>query len=160
MKNNNYVYGTSAKEIQYDVYKENKVLKEKKKYRSNRFKKIKIIFLILLLFQASFIVMYRYALITDLNFKICKLEKEYESIKDDNTRLKIMVEKNTDLSKIRVVAEEKINMQKPDKYQVVHIRIPKNNFTVISEAYKDKEKNDSLTVLLLAKVDAIKKIFE
>lgn len=160
MNNNDYVYGSSAKKIQYDVYEENKVLKEKKKYRSNRFKKTRIVFSILLVFLTGFVVMYRYALITDLNYKISRLEKEYETIKNDNSRLKVAVEKNTDLSRIKTTAEERMNMQKPDKYQIVHIRVPKNNFTVISETYKNKQENNHFIALLLTKVDMIRKIFE
>ncbi len=160
MKNNDYVYGTSAKKIQYDVYEENKVLKEKKKYRSNRFTKIKIVFSILLVFLAGFVVMYRYALITDLNYKISRLEKEYNNLKDDNSRLKIAIEKDTDLSRIKSTAEERLDMQKPDKYQIVHIRVPKNNFTITSETYKNKQGNNHFIALLLTKVDVIKKLFE
>jgi len=160
MKNDNYVYGTSAKKIQYDVYEENKVLKEKKKYRSNRFIKLKIVFSILLVFIAGFIVMYRYALITDLNYKISKLEKEYENLKDDNLRLKIAIEKDTDLSKIKTIAEERLCMQKPDKYQIIHIRVPKNNFTVTSDTYKNNTENNRIIALILTKADVIKHLFD
>lgn len=160
MRNNDYVYGTSAKKVQYDVYEENEVLKEKKKYRSNRGIKAKIVFSILLVFSTIFIVMYRYALITNINYEISKLEKEYKSLKDDNSRLKIAIEKETDLSKVKSIAEERLGMQSPDKYQIVHIRVPKSNYTVTSETYKSNAESNHFIAMILTKVDALKKLFE
>ncbi|NSW90517.1 MAG: cell division protein FtsL [Firmicutes bacterium] len=160
MKNNDYVYGTLAKQIQYDVYEENEVLKEKKKYRLNRITKFKAVVSILLIFALGFIVAYRYALITDLNYKISKLEREYENLRDENSRLKVAVEKDTDLPRIKEAAEKKLGMQKPDKYQIVYIRVPKSNFTVTSETYKNSIKNNNLLAVILTKVDIIKKLFD
>jgi cell division protein FtsL len=164
MKKNDYMYGTSAEKIRDEIYETNKVLKEKRKYRLNRAAKTKMFFSILFLFVLGFLVAYRYALITDLNFSLCRLQTQYEKLRSENSRLKIAIEKDTDLSKIKNIAETKLNMQKPDKYQVVYIRVPKSNFTVISNDYKNNTKNNAnkndLFAVILNKADIIRKLLD
>lgn len=163
MKNGDYVHGTSARKIQYsqyDVYEKNQVLKEKKKYRSNRFIKIKVVLSVLLVSFVGFTAIYRYALITDLNYKISKLKTEHKNLVNDNLRLRIAIEKNTDLAEIKSVAENRLGMQKPDKYQIVYIRVPKDNFTVASDTYKYKEENHQFLTSILNKVDIFKRLLE
>lgn len=169
MKNSDYVHGTSARKIQhnqygqhdqYDVYEKNRVLKEKRKYRSNRFVKIKVVLSVLLVSVIGFTAIYRYALITDLNYKINKLKVEHKELVNDNLRLRIAIEKNTDLAEIKSVAENRLSMQKPDKYQIIYIRIPKDNFTVASDTYKNKEENRQFLTSILNKVDIFKRLLE
>jgi len=159
-KRNNYVYGTAAEKIEYDVYKHNEVLKEKKKYRANRLIKVKMVAGILLLFSLGLIVMYRYALIAEINFKISSKEKQYEELKNENSRLKVAIENETNLSKITQVAQNELGMQKPDKYQIVYIEVPKTSFTVTSEQYKDNDgKASTFLAELVNKIEMFMKLF-
>jgi len=159
-KRNNYVYGTAAEKIEYDVYEHNEVLKEKKKYRANRLIKVKMVAGILLLFSLGLIVMYRYALIAEINFKISSKEKQYEELKNENSRLKVAIENETNLSKITQVAQNELGMQKPDKYQIVYIEVPKTSFTVTSEQYKDNAgKASTFLAELVNKIEMFMKLF-
>ncbi|HOJ10800.1 MAG TPA: cell division protein FtsL [Clostridiales bacterium] len=158
-KNNKYVYGTAAEKIQYDVYEKNKVLKEKKQYKANNAIKLKMVASILLAFLIGFAVMYRYALIADMNYKISNMERQYEKLKNENSRLKVAIENETNLSRISEIAQNELGMQKPDKYQIVHIRVPKTSYTVISDAYKNTTAKENLFVELVRKGVAIKKLF-
>jgi len=159
-KRNNYVYGTAAEKIEYDVYEHNEVLKEKKKYRANRLIKVKMVVGILLLFSLGLIVMYRYALIAEINFKISSKEKQYEELKNENSRLKVAIENETNLSKITQVAQNELGMQKPDKYQIVYIEVPKTSFTVTSEQYKDNAgKASTFLAELVNKIEMFMKLF-
>ena len=159
-KRNNYVYGTAAEKIEYDVYEHNEVLKEKKKYRANRLIKVKMVVGILLLFSLGLIVMYRYALIAEINFKISSKEKQYEELKNENSRLKVAIENETNLSKITQVAQNELGMQKPDKYQIVYIEVPKTSFTVTSEQYKDNDgKASTFLAELVNKIEMFMKLF-
>ena len=159
-KRNNYVYGTAAEKIEYDVYEHNEVLKEKKKYRANRLIKVKMVVGILLLFSLGLIVMYRYALIAEINFKISSKEKQYEELKNENSRLKVAIENETNLSKITQVAQNELGMQKPDKYQIVYIDVPKTSFTVTSEQYKDNAgKASTFLAELVNKIEMFMKLF-
>lgn len=127
-----YVNGTSAEKIQYDVYQENKVLKAKKNYKENNKLKYRMVLCILTVFAISCTVMYRYALITEMNYKLDKTYKIFNEIKDENQRLKVDIKKGTDLSVIKEIAEKKLGMQKPDKYQIAYVRVPKSDFTKLA----------------------------
>ncbi|HHW48103.1 MAG TPA: cell division protein FtsL, partial [Clostridiaceae bacterium] len=107
--------------------------------------------MLMVVFCMFFLIMYRYAMITELNYEIVEAESDYNKIKDNNARLMVEIEKETDLRKIKEIAEEKLNMKKPDKFQTVYISVPKNDFTVVADAYKetgDKENTNILTALL------------
>ncbi|WP_010252195.1 FtsB/FtsL family cell division protein [Acetivibrio cellulolyticus] len=156
----NYIQGTAARKLEYDVYEENKVLSEKKKQRVNNKVKVKVVFALLVIFSLSGLVMYRYALITDLNYKISKKMNEYTEIKNDNTRLTVKLESELDLQKVRQIAEENLGMQKPDKYQYTYVKVPKSDFTTASNEINDEEKTDeNIFYSLLSKVDKLTRFF-
>ena len=154
-KGSNYVYGTAAEKIEYDVYEHNEVLKEKKRMRNNAKAKWKGVFGIMIIFSLCFVLMYRYALITEMSLTATKSEKEYNEIKNENSRLRVEIEKQTDIDTIKKIAEEKLDMHKPEKNQIVYIYVPKNDYTVVSEDYETKEElqNKGMLATLLDKVD-------
>ncbi|NMB98393.1 MAG: cell division protein FtsL [Clostridiaceae bacterium] len=159
-KKNSYVYGTAAEKLEYDVYEHNKVLKEKKKYKSNRIVKAKMVAGILLIFSLALVTMYRYALIADINFRISSKERQYEELRNENSRLKVAIENKTNLEKITQIAKNDLGMQKPDKYQIVHIEVPKNSFTVTSEQYRySSDKNTTFLAELVNRIEIFMKIF-
>lgn len=132
----NYVYGSTAEKIKYDVYEENKVLREKKRQRNNYKLKVKLVFSILLAFTAGLTIMYRYAVITQLNYKVNSAYEEYNNLKNKNVKLKAEIESQIDLQKVKEYAQSELGMQKPDKYQVVYVNIPSSDYTEISDTYK------------------------
>ena len=46
-KDYEYISGSAARKLEYDVYRENKVLKAKKRYKSNRTAKLKLVLSVL-----------------------------------------------------------------------------------------------------------------
>lgn len=133
-KEKNYVYGSAAPKIEYNVYEENKVLKAKKNQRANNRIKFKMVFTIFIVFLAFFSIIYMYAQITEVNYKLNKLNKEYNNIKNDNIQTKLEMEKNLDLNRVREIAQTRLDMQKPDKYQIVYLKVPKSDVTKVAEA--------------------------
>ncbi len=141
----NYVYGTAAEKIQYDVYEENNVLKAKKKQKAYNKIKLKVVMLILLAFGLCLTVIVRYAMITELNYSINKELKKYNEIKNENSRLKVAIDKDLDLGRIKETAEKKLGMQKPDKYQIVYMKVAKNDYTEVADTYRNVNKaNNSM----------------
>lgn len=143
----NYIYGTSPKKIEYDVYEENKVLKSKKKAKSHRKIKIKSVGCILVVFFMFLAVITRYAQITELNYQLNKTNKQYVTLKNENSRLKAEIDNQTDLNKIRELAESRIGMHKPDKYQIVYIKVPKNDFTKVIKDTNSQGSSDLLAMV-------------
>jgi cell division protein FtsL len=148
--NKSYVYGSAAKKLEYDVYEENKVLKAKKLTRLNNKYKFKVVCMILLVFTIVLAVIFRYAMITELSYNIDKSVKQYGELKDEHSRLMVEIEKATDLNKIRDLAERKLGMHEPDKYQVVYIRVPKSDFTKVADAQAEKASGNNFILSVLA----------
>lgn len=146
----NYVYGSTAEKIKYyDVYEENKVLKEKRKQRNNHKLKVKLVLLILLAFAAGLTIMYRYAVITQLSYKVSNAYEQYNNLKNKNTKLKAEIESQIDLQKVKEYAENELGMQKPDKYQIVYVNIPSSDYTEISDIYKKQALGNQNTLTRL-----------
>jgi len=139
--NNKYVYGSVAENIKndiYDPYEENAVLKSKKKARSNAKLKSKIVFNIFIIFGMCAIIMFRYAQISQLNYDSNKLSKQHVTIQNENKRISIEIEKAMSLKNIREVAENNLNMHKPDKSQIVYVNVPREDLTIL--ANKDQSR--------------------
>lgn len=139
--NNKYVYGSVAENIQndiYDPYEENAVLKSKKVARSNAKLKTKIIFYILIIFSMCATTMFRYAQTSQLNYESNKLSKQYVAIQNENELLSIKIQNAKSLSKIREVAENNLQMHKPEKSQIIYINVPKEDVTITASKKQSK----------------------
>lgn len=150
-----YVYGTAARKLEYDVYEENKVLKRKKQANRDNKAKVKVVFSVFIVFVSCLMLMYRYAVITDLNYRISESYKHYNDIRNENSRLVVEIGKEMSLTKVKEIAEKRLGMQKPDRYQVVHIRVPKSDFTVVADTYKSADKTAESTFAVL--IDRVRK---
>jgi cell division protein FtsL len=147
-----YINGSLARKLEYDVYEENKVLKAKRKQKSNNRAKFNLILIIFVVFSLVFLIIYRYAFITELNYNIDSSIRKYNEIKNENSILKVDIEKDTDLSKIMQIAEEKLGMHKPDKFQVVKVNVPKNDYSIVSLKYDYSGNNSNLFGLITDKL--------
>ena len=130
-KDYNYINGNAARQLDYDVYEENKVLKAKKQYKNNRAAKLKLVLSIISVFAAGLLIVFRFALITQMSYNINESEKTYNKIRNENSLIRMQVEKDADLTRIKELAETKLGMQKPDKSQIVYVRVPKSDYTVV-----------------------------
>lgn len=128
---NIYVNGSAAEKVKYDVYEENKVLKEKKKYKTNRIVKLKAVFMCIILFGGLFLLIYRYAMITEINNNIIKAEKDYTKLSNENSITRVVIDKQLDINNIKEIAETRLGMQKPDRSQVIYLDIPRTDTTVV-----------------------------
>jgi cell division protein FtsL len=145
----NYISGTAAKKIEYDVYEENEILRAKKRTKSSNINKLKTTGYILVIFTIGLVLVYRYALITEIYYGLNILEKEYSEIKNENSRLRVAIETKTDLTQIKEFAEQSLGLQEPDRHQIVYIRIPKNDYTTVAGSYCDLERSRRNTFAML-----------
>ncbi|NLD48984.1 MAG: cell division protein FtsL [Clostridiaceae bacterium] len=159
IKDKGYVHGTAAEKLGYDIYEENKVLKAKRHQRSNNKIKLKTVLMIFILFSFGCIVMYRYALITETNYKIEKKLLEYNEAKNNNIRLKVQIDEDVNSLKIEEKAVKELGMHKPDKYQITYVKVPRNDFTFVSEeAIQEKRKNSNVFEKLVSDVSSLMKL--
>lgn len=159
IKDKSYVHGTAAEKLSYDVYEENKVLKAKRNQRSNNKIKFKTVLMLFVLFSFGCVIMYRFAQITETNYQIQKKLAEYNEAKNENIRLKVKIEEDLNNFKIEERAIKELGMQKPDKYQITYVKVPRSDFTIVSEeAIQEKRNNSSVFEKLVSDVSNLVKL--
>ena len=160
-KDYEYIQGSAARQLQYDVYEENKVLKAKKRYRNNRKIKFRIVLSILSVLAAGLLVMYRFALITQLSYDINKVEKQYNELRNKNAILKVQIETGTNLTEIKELAESRLGMKKPDRSQIVYIMVPRDDYTVVmNSSDKESDGGGNIFKAVINKAAALIKLLE
>lgn len=159
-KDYEYVQGSLARQLEYDVYEENQVLKAKKQYKSNRKIKLRMVMAILAVLSAGLAVMCRYAIITKVSYDINQKQKLYDEIRNENSMLRVEIETGTDLAEIRETAENRLGMQMPDKSQIIYIKVPRNDYTVNMASNTESEKDYSTVPGFINKAAGLLKLFE
>lgn len=160
-KDYEYMHGSAARELDYDVYAENKVLKAKKQYKNNRKAKFKLVISILAVLVAGLAVVCRFALITQISYNINENEKHYNELRNENSRIRVQVEQETDLTSIRQLAESRLEMQMPDKSQIVYINVEKNDHTVvINTEDEEAEGNANMFSAFISKFAGLFSLFK
>ncbi|TYQ13055.1 UNVERIFIED_CONTAM: hypothetical protein Cloal_4104 [Acetivibrio alkalicellulosi] len=154
IKDKSYIHGTAARKLEYDVYKENKVLSAKRKQRNNNKIKVKYVFALLLVFCLGCFVMYRYVQITEQNYKIDKQIIQYNEIKNENVSIKVDIESSMDLRSIEKKAQE-LGLQRPDRHQIVYVSVPRNNSALVLDDVKLQEENEGIFRSLLSNIKKV-----
>jgi len=144
----------------YDVYEENKVLKEKKRYKSSRKVKLKMVMAIIAVLTAGLTVMWRYAIITKMSYDISHKENVYSELRNENAILRVHIETMTNLTEVKDVAENKLGMQMPSKSQIVYVKIPRNDYTVLMKTQEETADDGSVLKAVLNKVQGLARLFE
>ncbi len=156
----NYVYGNTAEklEVGYSELPQERIIKRKKiikKTKSNIKAKLKMVSLVLLSFSLCLILMYRYAIITQLSYDLNKKTASYEKFQDSNTKLQIEIEEQVSLDRVKLVAEEKLGMHKPNKYQIVNVGVPRESYTQIRDGYEFAKQKENIFLALIDKVGKV-----
>lgn len=157
---NSHFDGNAARKIEYDVYKENVVLKQKRKFRTHGRITARVLAVVFLVFMMGFTIMYRYALLTEMNYDIEQLNRKYTEMKNDNSMLKVKIGEQTVLEKVGEVAGNKLGMTVPVNSQMVQVRVPGEDYTKVSEEYTDREPStlEGVFAVLIDKVSRISKL--
>jgi len=82
---------------------------------------------------------------------INSLNSDLRDIKLQNSTLKADISEQLDLKYIEKLAVEKLNMAKPNKYQIVYIDVPKSNYTIQHDKTKPEDSNKENTLLVSIK---------
>lgn len=151
MKQRYYVYGSAAPKInEQQSYPQRKQVVRKKttpvpkkavKPEAVSYPVTQIVFCVLVTFAVFFIIIYRYSTITEMNYALAVLNKEYETLKDNNRKLQVSIGSKINQENIRKIAEERLNMKMPDSYQKVPVKVPKVNYSTVSIVEQEQKKN-------------------
>jgi len=83
---------------------------------------------VIFIFSIAFIILLRYAMITEVTENNLLLKKQYEEIAEDNKRINVEIDSNVNLSKVEEIAINRLGMKKPEKYQMVYIDVVGDDF--------------------------------
>lgn len=159
---NRYVYGSAAPQMPQEQNKPQRSSRQPVPGKTRVYTAIpkgKMVFAIMALFAMCFIIIYRFSAIAEYNFRMGTLQSQYDTLRDDIGKLKVDIGTNVNLENVRKIAEERLNMHKPDHYQIVSVSVPKNNYNVvIDQSYIDKTAKQNSSWLEQA-VNAVRSIF-
>jgi hypothetical protein len=130
-----YVYGSTARKIQYDVYKENPILRNKRKVGKYNHIKAKLFLSTLLAFVCGMLIMYRYAVITELNYKIQDARSRFERLENNNLVTRVYIQSQLDLSIVRDMAESRLSMHEPRSEQIIMVHVPRRDYIKRNPSY-------------------------
>lgn len=153
VKSAGYVYGSAAKKLDYDIYEENPVLKNRKKEKEGNKQKAKILTHVGLCCGLALVMMYRYCLLTEMNYNVNKKYNEYKELQNRNIALKVSIEKEADLLKIKEIAQERLDMQTVKKDQIVYVKVPTSDYI----KYGNKDAKKGIGQMITSKISTIKK---
>ncbi|NLX77583.1 MAG: cell division protein FtsL [Clostridiaceae bacterium] len=103
---------------------------------------------IIMVFAVFSVIIYRYSTITEMNYALSALNKEYEALKDSNRKLQVSIGSRINQENIRRIAEERLNMKMPDSYQKIPVKVPKVNYSTLA-VQAQEEKNSPLRTVLM-----------
>lgn len=145
-RKNNITQGSLARKMEthstrdYDESIESiPAIKEIRSKQYKREKKTGMLLRVGVLFAVALLVIFRYARITELGYEYNEYYSQYEELKSDNNTMTAEIEKSINLEAVRKVAEEDLNMHKPEEYQIVQIDVSKPDMTEVTEIQEEEK---------------------
>lgn len=143
-RNSSYIYGSVAPKIPQKTgrYPERKKVTrsvpQKAMPSQSSIPKVQMIFIVVFMVAVSFVILYRYTTISEMNYKMGMLTQEYDKLRDENRALKVDIETRINLDYVKEYAETNLRMHKPDNYQLVLVDVPKSDYSVVvDQSYID-----------------------
>ena len=162
-KRTGYMYGSTAPKLPERVeqpVERQKIRKKEsvaaKPVRSN-IPKAKMITFIILMVAISFVILYRFSALAELNYSMGTLNEELSQLRDENRMLEVDIGTSINLERVKEIAQTRLNMHKPESYQIVLVSVPKNNYSVVvDQAYINETTNK--TSLMDNLINAVKAV--
>jgi len=113
------------KQYAYRDYEEVSLPKNSpKKYR-----KLKQLLSIFLLFSFGIFLLARYSFILEYNHTLNKMENDLKVLRSENQSLMVEIAKNKDIAYIDKIARNELGMKEPAKNQIVYVNLPQEEKT-------------------------------
>ncbi len=162
-KRTGYMYGSTAPKLpeRFEQPVERQKIRKKesvaaKPVRSN-IPKAKMITFIILMVAISFVILYRFSALAELNYSMGTLNEELSQLRDENRMLEVDIGTSINLERVKEIAQTRLNMHKPESYQIVLVSVPKNNYSVVvDQAYINETTNK--TSLMDNLINAVKAV--
>ena len=107
-----------------------------------------MILCILVGFMILFTLVFRFSTITEMNGQLAALNSELEMLKDGNRKLQAEISTSINQENVRKIAEERLGMKMPDSYQRIPVKVPKVNYSMVTEIAPEEERTTLLSLLM------------
>jgi hypothetical protein len=97
------------------------------------FPKKSLVFGILAAFAMCFLIVYRFGLLSEMNLKLGQMNRTCTSLRETGRVLKVEIESDLQLEDIRNAAVTRFGMHEPATNQVVAVRVPKSQYSIVSD---------------------------
>ncbi len=156
MEPNRYIYGSAAPKLPERPQREEQQVRRAPRQRRMqvvvpepiKYPVGKMVFCILVGFMILFILIFRFATITEMNGELAAMNAKLEQMKDSNRKLQAEISTSINQETIRQIAEERLSMKMPDSYQRIPVNVPKVNYSTITELPQQEEKTTLLSFFL------------
>lgn len=125
------------------VKQENRVIREIRLKRQRRKIKGWLLVKVSLIFALGLLVVFRYASITELGYKASRANQTYTRLQNENQRLEADIAGKMNIAEVARLAVERLGMQKPQDYQIVHIDLSPVDQTEAYRVEYTKDRHDS-----------------
>jgi len=98
----------------------------------------KYLLMIFISFLFAIALIYRYSFVIEINELILKEREALVKLENENSLLQKQIGIETDLETIRLLAESKLDMQKPDRDQIIYIKVPKKDHALVAPPEKQR----------------------
>lgn len=128
---NAYKYGEAAPERKKSTKRAPQSIKK------NRAQKRRAAFanamMIICVTSLAFLILFRYAIITEKCSYVEELRKEYQKLHSAVVQKQFETEKNIDLATVEQIAKTRLNMQRPEKHQTVYIDMESSDYVEVAD---------------------------
>lgn len=145
MAYNNLAYQNDSYLRQFDEQEqeraEKRQLSRKQKLQQQRRLNFQVICVIIALFCAAYFMISQNVQVNDTARQINNLKKELAVLESNTSQKTFELEQSVDLNKVEEIASTRLNMQRPEKYQVVYINIKTDDVTEVTADNVEGVKN-------------------
>lgn len=142
-----YYNGTSAYKLDEQDYRVSTDVREnieqRKQTRIDKrakfIKSLKTAVTLVCAFGVCIGILFANAVIIEKSSTVNAMQTELNAITEENTQLKLDIEKNTDLKKIEEIAVNELGMKRPDKYQIVYVNVEQSDYAEVANGESDEE---------------------
>jgi hypothetical protein len=132
------------------------ILQKELNMRKNRRRvRIKYFLMTGVLFIVFVAMIYRYSMVIEINNLVAGQKTVLNSVKSKAGILKKDIGRETDLEKIRSLAEDRLNMQKPDTHQYIYINVPRKDHALLRADTTGRRQGDGEKASLRESINEI-----
>lgn len=122
-----YYMPAHEQEQQQHVYRR----KVKKKTAVSVVPKMRMMAIVLVCFAVAFVIIFRYASITEASNTVLSLRNELNHMYRINEQMEASVDRSINLRNIEQIAKNELGMQRPQQYQIVYVNVPRDDYVQI-----------------------------